>query len=181
MKRLPRAYILFLAILLVDVLILAYRPDQGKLIFQHTFSNVYQMLGVIPPIFILLGLLDVCVPRVTMMRYVGPGSDVRGALISLALGAMAAGPLYGAFPVAAAMAHKGASLTNILILVGSWSTLKIPMFLFEMGALGSTFAITRALVDIVGIFVMAWVIEQLMSSNEKADFYTRHAAADKAK
>lgn len=32
------------------------------------------MLLVIPPIFILLGLLDVWVPREKMMKFMGPGS-----------------------------------------------------------------------------------------------------------
>lgn len=32
-----------------------------------------QMLFVIPPVFVLLGLLDVWVPRETMVKYMGEG------------------------------------------------------------------------------------------------------------
>jgi uncharacterized membrane protein YraQ (UPF0718 family) len=179
MKRLSKAYLLFLALMVLDLVILAMSPASGKLVFRYTFSNFYQMLGVIPPVFILLGLLDVWVPRETMMRYLGPGSGLKGAVISLMLGAVAAGPLYGAFPVAAAMARKGASFTNILILIGSWSTLKIPMFLFETASLGPAFAITRALVDIPGVVLLAWIIARWMPAAEVTAFYARHAAAEK--
>jgi uncharacterized membrane protein YraQ (UPF0718 family) len=99
------------------------------------------MLLVVPPIFLLLGLMDVWVPRETLMKFMGPGSGLKGPIIAFAVGSAAAGPLYGAFPVAAVLMKKGASFSNILIFIGAWSTTKIPMLLFEMKALGFRFAL----------------------------------------
>ena len=65
------------------------------------------MLLVIPPIFILLGLLDVWVPREKMMRFMGPSSGMKGGVLAFLLGSFAAGPLYGAFPVAAVLDEEG--------------------------------------------------------------------------
>ena len=77
---------------------------------QETASSLLgqtkTMLLVVPPIFIILGLLDVWVPRETMMRFMGPGSGPKGPLIAFALGSAAAGPLYGAFPIAAGPKKK---------------------------------------------------------------------------
>jgi hypothetical protein len=83
------------------------------------------MLSVLPPIFILLGLLDVWVDRATMMKFTGKGSGLKGVLIAFLLGSAAAGPLYAAFPVAGVMLKKGSSLFNVFIFIGAWSTTKI--------------------------------------------------------
>lgn len=130
-----------------------------------------EMLLVIPPVFILLGLLDVWVPRETMIKYMGEGSGLKGILLAIILGSAAAGPLYGAFPVAAVFMKKGVKFSNILIFIGAWSTTKIPMFLFETAALGAKFAITRLLVDIPGIIIIAYALSKLVSKNEIKKIY----------
>ncbi|MDP2871920.1 MAG: permease [Bacillota bacterium] len=161
-------YRLFLAIVAFDLLVLAFRPATGITLFGHSWRVLAQMLGLLPPVFLFLGLLDVWVPRETVMRFVGERSGVLGMALSIVLGAAAAGPLYGAFPIAEAMARKGARYLNILIFLGAWSTLKVPMFLFEFSALGPRFAVTRWAVNVVGIIGMAYLIDRLMSPAEKA-------------
>ncbi|MGB4585751.1 MAG: permease [Rectinemataceae bacterium] len=131
------------------------------------------MLLVIPPIFILLGLLDVWVPREKMMKYMGPGSGIKGGVLAFLLGSFAAGPLYGAFPVAAVLMKKGASFTNIMILIGAWSTTKIPMLLFEMSALGLRFALSRLAIDIAGILIIAIAIKRSLAEKEIGELYTQ--------
>ena len=51
-----------------------------------------EMLSVIPPIFILLGLLNVWVQRETMIKLMGEKSGILGILIAFFLGSAAAGP-----------------------------------------------------------------------------------------
>jgi len=125
------------------------------------------MLLVIPPIFILLGFLDVWVPRETMVRFMGEGSGIIGAALAVFLGSAAAGPLYAAFPVAAVFIRKGASFRNVVIFIGAWSTTKIPMFLFELSSLGPRFALTRLAVNIPGIILIGWTLERLIGAGEK--------------
>lgn len=124
------------------------------------------MLLVIPPIFILLGLLDVWVPREKMIRFMGAGAGVKGGILAFLLGSFAAGPLYGAFPVAAVLMKKGASFTNILIFIGAWSTTKIPMLLFEISALGLRFALSRLAIDVAGILIIAIAIRRSLPQKE---------------
>ena len=130
-----------------------------------------EMALVIPPIFILLGLLDVWVPRETMVKYMGEESGVRGVILAIVLGSAAAGPLYGAFPVAAVLMKKGAKFSNIMVFIGAWSTTKIPMFLFEISAMGAKFAVTRMLVDIPGIILIGCVLNKIVSEKEKEQLY----------
>ena len=142
-----------------------------------TLDSFKEMLLIIPPIFVLLGLLDVWVPRETMVRYLGEDSGIKGMLIAILIGSAAAGPLYAAFPVALVLMKKGAKFSNILLFIGAWSTTKIPMLLFELSSLGAKFMLTRLAVSMAGIFIIALIVDKAMSRDEVAVLYD---LADKA-
>jgi len=160
------------ALLLID-------PPAGRKATQITLFSFKEMLLVIPPIFVLLGLLDVWVPREKMVRFMGDKSGLLGILLAVLIGSAAAGPLYGAFPVAAVFMRKGVKFTNLLVFLGAWSTTKIPMFLFELSALGASFALTRLLVNIPGIIGMAYLLRLSMREEEVNDLYARAAAEER--
>lgn len=172
--RVALRYRVFLLIIAADAVIWAVRPSAGTAVFERTLSNFAEMAAVLPPIFLLIGLLDVWVPRETLMRFLGDRSGLLGVAISIVLGAAAAGPLYAAFPVAAIMMRKGAKFSNVIVFLGSWSTLKIPMALFEASALGARFAITRWIASVLGVAAMAVIIDRAVTKDEKRAIYTRH-------
>ena len=166
-KNIMKKYRLFFAVTAAMIIITIINVDFGKESLSVTFYSLKEMLSIIPPIFILLGLLDVWVPRKTMVRYLGENSGFKGIFIAFIIGSATAGPLYGAFPAAAVFLRKGASFRNVFIFIGAWSTTKIPMFLFEYSALGSKFAITRLLVDIPGIIIIALLLSRLLTQSDK--------------
>jgi uncharacterized membrane protein YraQ (UPF0718 family) len=129
------------------------------------------MLSVVPPIFILLGLLDVWVKRETMVKYMGEGSGAVGVLLAFLIGSAAAGPLYAAFPVAGVLLKKGSRLLNVFIMLGAWSTTKIPLILFEASALGFQFMLIRLGMDLIGIVAIASFVERILSQEEKENIY----------
>jgi uncharacterized membrane protein YraQ (UPF0718 family) len=106
-----------------------------------------------------------------MMKLMGEESGAKGVLLAFVLGSAAAGPLYAAFPVVGVLMAKGAKFSNILIFVGAWSTTKIPMLLFEAAALGSKFAVTRLMLDIPGIIIMAYILSALTKPDEINKIY----------
>ncbi len=158
------AFFLLLAAGVVAGLIL---PDLGKQALNNTLGSFKEMLSVLPPIFVLLGLLDVWVDRATMVKYTGKGSGFKGVLIAFLLGSAAAGPLYAAFPFAGVMLKKGSSLTNVLIFIGAWSTTKIPLLAFEAASMGLKFTLIRLGLSLVGIPLIALVTEKTL---RKQDF-----------
>lgn len=159
-----------LSVVVLIIIMMVQRSVGLKAMGISVFS-FKEMALVIPPVFVLLGLLDIWVPRETMVKYMGEESGIIGVALAIFLGSAAAGPLYGAFPVAAVLMRKGAKLSNVLIFIGAWSTTKIPMFVFEMSALGTKFAVTRLLVDIPGIIVIGYVLNMLVSAEEKEFLY----------
>lgn len=173
MKAVLARYKAFLIVLAFLVLYGSFNWEVGQKVLETTVFQLREMVLVIPPIFILLGLLDVWVPKETMVKFMGEGSGLKGILLALFIGSAAAGPLYGAFPVAAVFMKKGVKFTNILIFLGAWSTTKIPMFLFEVASLGPVFAITRMLIDIPGIIIIAYLLTALMPKAEVKAIYER--------
>lgn len=172
MKKLAR-YRNLIVMLIVTAGALLIRPEFGQEAVRITGYSLREMLMILPPVFILLGLLDVWVPRQTFVKYMGEGSGIRGIVLSFLIGSAAAGPLYGAFPVAAVFMKKGVSFFNILIFIGAWSTTKIPMILFEVASLGSLFAITRLLVNIPGIIIIAYILMTFTTDAEREEIYDR--------
>ena len=174
-KQLIIRYRVFLILFSVNLVISFVMPEIGLTAFSNTASNIKEMISVIPPIFILLGLLDVWVDRQTMMKFTGKGSGLKGILISFLLGSAAAGPLYAAFPVATVMLKKGSSIFNVLIFLGAWSTTKIPLLTFEAANLGMRYMLIRLCLSVIGIILIAAIGDKTTSQSEKDEIYNKHA------
>lgn len=148
-KNFVKRYRFFLILLVINISLLFISPEIGKKSFSITYDNLLEILGVIPPIFILLGVL-----------------------LSFIIGATAAGPLYAAFPVAGVLLRKGTSIFNVLIFIGAWSTMKIPLLIFESTALGYSFSMLRLGLNIVGIPVIAFIISVFLKEKDKEEIYS---------
>jgi len=164
-------YKVFLLLLLANIIIGLIMPDVGADSLNITKNNLWEMMSAIPPIFVLLGLLDVWVDRATMIKFTGKGSGLKGVLIAFLIGSAAAGPLYAAFPVAGIMLKKGSSLFNVFVFIGAWSTTKIPMLTFEAANLGLSFTLLRLSLSIIGILMIATLSDKLLTREHKAEIY----------
>lgn len=171
--KLVKKYLIFIISIIIIGLTFIWSKEIGLKAIDTVKFSFKEMFMVLPPIFILLGLLDVWVPKDTMVKYMGEDSGIIGILLAIFLGSAAAGPLYGAFPVAAIFMKKGVKLTNIFIFIGAWSTTKLPMFLFELTSLGSKFALTRLAINIPGILLIAYAVKALLDEEEIKSMYER--------
>lgn len=170
MKNLLRAlskYRFFLLLLVCDLLLLALKPDLGSRSLGLTWAYVLEMLTVVPPIFVIMGLMDVWIPKETIMKYMGKGAGAKGGICAFLLGSFSSGPLYAAFPIACMFLKKGVSLVNVFLFLGAWSTTKLPMMLFEATQLGGLFTALRFVFNIVGTVVLAIVLEKTTSPQEQ--------------
>lgn len=165
-KSTVKSYLFPVVGLIAMLIMYLINNELGKRAATLTVDSLLEMMMIIPPVFVLLGLLDVWVPKETMIKYLGQHSGMGGVVIAFIMGSAAAGPLYGAFPVAAVLMKKGAKFSNIMIFIGAWSTTKIPMFMFEIKSLGPRFAVTRLIVDVIGIIIIAQIISRLVGKEE---------------
>src|SRR4030066_2393562 len=173
LKSFLKQYLFFIINLILLGPLFIFKPDAG---FKATDVVIYsfkEMLLFLPPIFILIGLLDVWIPKETMIRLMGEGLGIKGILLAFLFGTVAAGPLYAAFPVAIVFMKKHVKFSNIIILMGAWSATKIPMLLFEMSALGFKFALLRLALNILVIIIIAYIMGILIKKDEVIAIYKK--------
>ena len=125
-------------------------------------GGIVDMLGFLPPIFVLLGLFDTWVERETVIRLMGKESGAKGAFLAFMLGTLAAGPLYMAFPVAGVLLKKRAGLFQVFIFIGTWAIAKVPMLLFETSCFGFSYMALRFVCNMAAIVGIAWLMTSML-------------------
>lgn len=164
--KLIKRYMFFIIVLLSTAIITLIDFESGKGITSIALDSFNQMISVLPPIMLLLGLLDIWVPRETMIKYMGKGSGIKGVLLSILFGSVAAGPLYAAFPITAVFIKKGVKFSNVMIFIGAWCTTKIPTLLFEISALGYKYTFIRMFVNLPFIILIGYIIEWILKKED---------------
>lgn len=179
MKNTFKRYRLFLILIVVYIIVYFINRELFDASSSKTISSLSEMAMVLPPIFILLGLLDVWVKRETMVSLMGKDSGIKGILLAFLLGSAAAGPLYAGFPVALMLLKKGSSFRNVLIMIGAWSTTKIPLLMFEAASMGLAFTATRFALNIFGIMGIALISERILGQKGLEEIHTRALKIEK--
>lgn len=157
------------AIIFAFVIVVLYFTDtaEGIKAFNISLSNTKEMLGLIPPVFVLMGLLDAWVPKETFIRYMGEASGFKGVLTALLMGSAAAGPLYIAFPIAMLLIKKKAKLAYVFFFLGVWCTTKIPLLLYEISYMGARFTAIQIAICIPLFLLFSLIIEKALSAEDK--------------
>lgn len=143
-KRYKYVLILFFILLLISI----YNNEFGFYAFKNIKLSLLQMLYVLPPIMILLELMDEWIPREYFIKYMGDNSKIIGIILSFAFAFLAAGPMYASFPFATVLIKKGVKFSNIIIFLNAWCVTKFSTLLFEISALGYEFTFYRLIINI---------------------------------
>ncbi|MCI6693977.1 MAG: permease [Clostridium sp.] len=170
-KKLAMRYKFFIVCFVLTLLLTIINKDLGLKSFNIAFSSFKQMLQVVPPIMILLGLMDVWIPRETMIKYMGENSGIKGVSLAMLIGSIAAGPMYAAFPFTKVLLKKGVKFSNIIIFMNAWCVTKISTLMFEFSSLGYKFTLARLLIDIPGVIIMGYLVQILMPKDELDRLY----------
>jgi uncharacterized membrane protein YraQ (UPF0718 family) len=137
-------------------------PSFGLRAGESLRDFVVEMALVLPPMFILVGLFEVWVPRALVERHVGRHSGASAIPWMVLLATVQAGPLYSAFPVAVGLWRKGCAPRNVFVYLGAFSAMKIPMLTFEVAFLGWSFSLSRTLITLPVFIGSAFVMERLL-------------------
>lgn len=155
-----------LLLVLGNILVFLFSRDKGFSVVFTTKDYLLEMLTVLPPILILVGLFEVWVPKKFIEAAMGRKSGIKGILFSFLVGTAAMGPLYVAFPIGLSLLKKKASLFHVAIYLGAWASIKIPMILFEIQFLGSRFAFLRLALTIPSIIAIGWILNSILKRSQ---------------
>lgn len=170
-KTLSKRYSFFIILLIVTLTVTVFNRELGVKSFSIAFSSFIQMIEVVPPIMLILGLVDVWIPRETMMKYMGDDSGIKGVSLAILIGSIAAGPMYAAFPFTKVLLKKGVKFSNIIIFMNAWCVTKISTLMFEFSSLGYKFTLSRLLINIPGVIIMGYLVQLLMPKDELDRLY----------
>ncbi len=150
--------------------------ESSSLGWEALSSAFYQfitMLTIVPPIFLLIGLLDVWVPRETMIKLMGEKSGIICVIIAFFMGTLTAGPLVAAFPVALMMLKKGAKYSNVLFFLMIWASAKLPILFFQASTLGVKYTIVTNITLIIVYIFGSIIVEKLLPKKELELIYKK--------
>ncbi len=159
-----RNYVWVAAYVVLTILSFIFGYNPGKAVFTNFTQSFIEMVTFVPFLFIIVGLFDVWVPKEKIQKHIGQESGIKGIVLVVLLAMLQAGPLYGAFPVAYLLYKKGASIRNIFIYLGAFSSMKIPMLGIEIGYLGIQFSLVRTLVSLPLFIGIGYLMERYLKN-----------------
>ena len=162
---LKRNRLIFLVLVVYSILLFT-SPDKAIQSWKNSTYYLIEMLQVLPVIFLLTVVIEALVPKEMITKGFGEKSGIKGNLFSLLLGSISAGPIYAAFPISKLMLKKGASITNIVIILSSWAVIKIPMLANEVKFLGIKFMGIRWVLTVISIFTMGYFMALFVKTRD---------------
>lgn len=140
--------------------------EKAALSVKNSGYYIKEMLMIMPVVFLLTSLLEAWVPKKVIMNHLGDKSGFKGSLISLLLGSISAGPIYAAFPICKTLLKKGASISNIVVILSAWAVIKVPMLANEAKFLSPKFMATRWVFTTIAILIMGYIISKLVKKED---------------
>ncbi len=155
-----------LMLVLIYIALAIWWPDVSGRSTKVALDYLREMALIIPPVFVLMGLLEVWVPKEMIKKLIGSGSGLKGFFFSFLMGTLPTGPLYVAFPMAGTLLQKGAKISNIVIFLGAWAAIKIPQLLVEAEFLGLPFTALRFGLTLTAVILIGLILERLIKPGE---------------
>lgn len=137
-------------------------PERFSVAISMSNRYLKEMVFIFPAILVIMGLSDRWVPTELVEKYLGYNSSVKGKFLAVILGTLPTGPMYIAFPIVAELLHKKASLSNVIIFLGVWASLKVPQLGVEIQFMGLKFSILRFIFTLTSIFIIAMIMEKMI-------------------
>jgi len=165
-RKMMQDWITFVIVLIIAAVLLLIFPEKTNIVTTTSWQYFIEMVWILPAVMIIIGLFAVFIPNEFIVKYMGKSSGIKGILLSFILGALPTGPLYIAFPMAAALIQKGARISNIIVFLSAWACIKLPQELVELQFLGFNFMITRLVLTIIFVTFMGFLIEKMIDWGE---------------
>lgn len=160
MKKINKNYILFFAFVVFAIISYLASFDLGIRIWDNFLVFAKDMVLILPPAFILIGLFDVWAKNDQVEKHFGNTNNPLRFLWSILLASTTVGGTFVAFPLANSMYHKGARYSSILTYVTAASLFMIPMSIMEASMLGIRFTAIRLIGSLPFIIFGAILLEK---------------------
>ncbi len=168
-NKFKKLLIIFAAIIIVFSLLTILYPEKSATGREISFNYLKEIVLIFPAVLVLMGLADVWIPQDKVEKYLGNNSGLKGLLLSIFMGTLPTGPVFIAFPLASQLLKKGASIMNVVVLLGAWGSLKLTQIGVEIHFLGLEFAFYRVTLTLAGIIAIGFLTSLLTNPKTNQD------------
>jgi len=151
------------------IILLAFRyffPNRFPAAVSMSARYLKEMVLVFPAVLVIMGLADRWVPTTMVEKYLGHNASFKGKFLAVFLGTLPTGPMYVAFPIAAELLRKNASLSNVIIFLGVWASLKVPQLGIEVQFIGLKFSMLRFVFTLISILIIGIIMEKMIDLSD---------------
>ncbi len=148
MKKLIKDYFLFGIFVIFALVSYIINFEFGIEIWDNFLVFARDMVLILPPAFILIGLFDVWAKNESIEKHFGKTNNPLRFIWSILLASTTVGGTFVAFPLANSLYYKGAKYSSIFTYVTAASLFMIPMTIMEASMLGIKFTLIRLLASI---------------------------------
>ncbi|MFW6269894.1 MAG: permease [Bacillota bacterium] len=138
----------------------------GERIGENFMIFARDMVLILPPAFVIIGLFEIWVKQETIEKSFGQVSGFRKYIYSILLAATTVGGTFVSFPVANSLYHKGAGYNAIFTYITSASLVMIPMSIMEASILGLKFTAIRIGISLPFVVLSSALLGQYFSSQD---------------
>lgn len=165
MYKSKKNYLIFGVFLIFSLGSLLLDFEIGIKIWDNFLVFAKDMVLILPPAFILIGLFDVWAKRETIEKYFGKANNFMRFIWSILLASTTVGGTFVAFPLANSLYHKGAKYSSILTYTTAASLFMIPMTIMEASMLGLKFTLIRLLSSIPFLIIGSILLGKYLEKN----------------
>jgi len=172
-REMIRDWLILLALVIGGAVLLSFFPDKIEPSLSVGKNYLTEMAWILPAVMVLMGLFKVWISRELVVKYLGKASGLKGIFIAALLGSTPTGPLYVAFPLAAAMFDKGARVLNVVVFLSAWAAMKIPQEMIEIQFLGLGFMATRLVLTLASGSLMGLFMEKIIERTSSLEIQNK--------
>jgi uncharacterized membrane protein YraQ (UPF0718 family) len=122
----------------------------------------FSLLPMLIIIILLIGLLFAFVPQQELERFLGAQSGPLGTVLSAVIGAILHIPALLAFPLAASLLEKGASVSVIAAFITTLTMIGVVTLPMEIEHMGRKFALLRNGLSFLGALAISFLMGVLL-------------------
>jgi uncharacterized membrane protein YraQ (UPF0718 family) len=160
MNKNIRNYLVFIVFILFSLISWLLQFEFGMSVWDNFLVFAIDMVIILPPAFILIGLFDVWAKKESIEKHFGQTNNPLRFVYSFLLASTTVGGTFVAFPLANSLYHKGAKFSSIFTYVTAASLFMIPMTIMEAGMLGIQFTLIRLVSSIPFIVLGSVLLER---------------------
>jgi len=147
--------------LLVIAIVIAYFKGDNAHVEGLKIGGkmIVRMAPLLIIAFLMAGFIETLIPREFIGKWMGADSGWKGLFVATLAGGLTPGGPYVCFPIIAGLWKGGAAIGPLVAFLTGWSLLAVGRLPYEIGIIGTKFALVRIASTIIFPPIAGWIAQ----------------------